>query len=86
MSDSREDTVGSACSCRGRPQSCRTSPQRRADWPVPCTAGGKERAAAVSGMLGVFAQKPGTSETINHLASVLSKQKPQIDTSLDSTW
>lgn len=42
-SDSREGGAGNACSCAGRLQSCRTSPRRRAGWPVLCTAGCRER-------------------------------------------
>lgn len=65
------DREGSAYSCGGQLQSCRTSPRTRADWLVLCTA--RERGRECWLCCLAFSNSSGT---INHLASELSKQKP----------
>lgn len=68
LSYSHEDTAGSACSYGGQPQNCRTSPQRRAGWPVLCTAGRTQSARTAWRMLCCLC-----CGTINHLAPALSQ-------------
>lgn len=68
---SHVDREGSACSCGGQLQSCRTSPRTRADWLVLCTA--RERGRECWLCCVAFSNSSGT---INHLAPELSKQKP----------
>lgn len=70
--DSHEDRAGSACSCGGQLQSRHTSPQRRADWPVLCTAGCREGRREWWCCYLVFSISSGT---INHLVLALSKWK-----------
>lgn len=60
---SHVDKAGSVCSCGGWPQSCRTSPQIRAAWPFPCSAGKKKRGKLRCWCCGTNHSPPGASQS-----------------------